>query len=610
MRSPAIRRIIQALIVGGVVALVLMATLPLIASNRIVRDHIAQELSQWTGYRVRLAAAPEIRLWPSFRARLAGVSFSEPGGDGATVLSADRMELRLSAMSALRGLVVFRNVDMVRPVFHLAGKDGRLALPEPPAGGQISRAIGAARQILAETPEQLDANRLPDIPFGSIGFTDGRVVVDEDGRLRDIVTSISGRLDWPTLARGGRLDASGIWNGETVKLSVNSSQALYLLAGGDAPVELRAETAIGNAVFSGNITLARSPFFNGHANLSSPSLGRVLEWSGLHASPAPRLGELSLTGAVVGDVHRLKIENAEMAVEGSEGAGALELSLADMPKRLTGTLAFQRLDLRVLLAAFGPIAGGMQFPARPIDMGFTDAVSVDLRLSAGAASAGQMSLTNLAAAAQVSPGFAAFDISDAGLFGGTIQASLRLDRKGDSNHAELRLNGRQLDTAILSQTAGINRILPIGRGDFSAMLKGSGQSWNDLLSSADGTIGSRFGPGNIPGLDIARLLERAEEGGFFPLSDAASGSTPIAGGEVRAQVRNGAIQVEAAQLRMNGDRTLMIRGLVPWMGQGLALTGRVLPSVEATAGTDLGQPGFFIGGSWLSPFVLPVSRTN
>jgi len=43
---------------------------------------------------------------------------------------------------------------------------------------------------------------------------------------------------------------------------------------------------------------------------------------------------------------------------------------------------------------------------------------------------------------------------------------------------------------------------------------------------------------------------------------------------------------------------------VPWMGQGLALSGDIQPAVAPTGQSDAqASPNLFIGGSWLSPYV-------
>src|SRR5690606_27816580 len=137
-------------------------------------------------------------------------------------------------------------------------------------------------------------------------------------------------------------------------------------------------------------------------------------------------------------------------------------------------------------------------------------------------------------------------------------------RKVDGNQAELRVNANQIDTAALSQSAGIDRILPVGRANFSAMLKGHGEGWPEILSSANGTIAARFGQGSLPGLDINALLERTARGGFFPLWSGTGGSTAIGGAELRAEINNGSAKLDVAQVRLDANRSLFLTGLVPW----------------------------------------------
>lgn len=58
----------------AIIALLLMIGLPLIASTQIVRDGIANQMSAWSGYRVRLDDSPDIQVWPTFRAVLNDVT--------------------------------------------------------------------------------------------------------------------------------------------------------------------------------------------------------------------------------------------------------------------------------------------------------------------------------------------------------------------------------------------------------------------------------------------------------------------------------------------------------------------------------------------------------
>ncbi|MDP1092430.1 hypothetical protein Q6316_29750, partial [Klebsiella pneumoniae] len=71
-----------------------------------------------------------------------------------------------------------------------------------------------------------------------------------------------------------------------------------------------------------------------------------------------------------------------------------------------------------------------------IDTSFADRFNLDLRLSAAHATAGPIQLTDMAGTAQVKNGLAVFDISDAGAFGGNIQASLRFDLRPEGTQVE------------------------------------------------------------------------------------------------------------------------------------------------------------------------------
>src|SRR5215813_5490342 len=77
MPASMIRKSIWSVAAVAILAVLIVAMLPLIASTRIVQDRIALEMSAWSGYRVELGAAPEIQIWPTFRAVLNDVSLSD-----------------------------------------------------------------------------------------------------------------------------------------------------------------------------------------------------------------------------------------------------------------------------------------------------------------------------------------------------------------------------------------------------------------------------------------------------------------------------------------------------------------------------------------------------
>ncbi|OWK21955.1 hypothetical protein AJ88_13350 [Mesorhizobium amorphae CCBAU 01583] len=112
-----------------------------------------------------------------------------------------------------------------------------------------------------------------------------------------------------------------------------------------------------------------------------------------------------------------------MALDNNPGMGVLDFSFGESLPVISGTLAFDTLDLRSFLSAFTPLAPTGEAGPGEINTSFADKINLDLRLSAAHATAGPVQLADVAATAQVKNGLAVFDISDASAFGGNIQAA-------------------------------------------------------------------------------------------------------------------------------------------------------------------------------------------
>src|SRR6185436_2444916 len=144
----------------------------------------------------------------------------------------------------------------------------------------------------------------------------------------------------------------------------------------------------------------------------SPSLRRMLEWSRADMPPGASSGPVALSGRISGDRKRLKLDNAEITLDGNPGTGVLELAIGEDVPGISGTLAFDQLDLRSFLAAFTPFTPGSDSAPGAIDVAFAEKYNLDIRLSAAKATAGDFSFANVAATAQVKGDLTAFDISD------------------------------------------------------------------------------------------------------------------------------------------------------------------------------------------------------
>ncbi len=586
--------------IAALAIVALAAALPYFASNRIVRDRIALQMSAWSGYDVSIAAAPEIRIWPEFGAVLTDVSFTpRDAPEGPPAIESERIEVKLSPLAALGGEAVFSTVRLIRPVLRVRQTPGGNLWPPLPGGGRLARSIETARGIVAENPGSPEIGRFPADVFGTVEFIEGTIV--EEGA--EIITGLAGKVEWPALNRPGSAKATGRWRGEPVTLDLASANPLLLFGGGAADMSVTLRSAPASFRFEGTATLAEEPHLEGQGKFLAPSLQRFLEWTGAEkAAAGVPAGSLGIESNISGRIGRLRFEGATVLVNDTPGEGVIDVVMKGGLPVVSGTLAFGSLDLRSFLSAFTPPGSAPAEGPGNIDTEFVDRIGLDLRVSASKATFDRIQLSDVAATAHVGRQAAAFDISDAAAFGGNVQAGIRFRRQAEGSDVEVRLLASEIDGGAFGAAAGLGGLVPIGRGSVSVILGGPGNSWESFLGNANGSITANFGPGAFSGLSLDRFLERASAGGFFALDEISGGTLPIEAAELQANVTNGVARIQKAEARSPLMR-VQLSGIVSYAGRGLALSGRIGP-----AGQDAGEGGqrFFVGGSWRSPYISPV----
>lgn len=603
MPQPAVKRLIW---LGGAaiaLAVALLVALPFIASTQIVRDRIAQELSHWSGYQVTLGAETSIEVWPVVTAHLTDVTFSEFGGSGRPVARVDRIDAALAALPALRGEIVFSQLRLLRPTITLSSG----GLPAPPAGmppGRIADALAAMRSILAENAADPDLSQLPGDALPGVEIVEGKLAVLRDGKSAELLSAVSGRLAWPAFNRAASVTASGIWRGELVDVSFETAQPLALLVGAAAPATIGLDSAPLNLDFKGAASFGNDGFVQGQGSLSSPSLRRMLEWSGNEITPGSAIGAVSLEAKVSGSLRRLNLSDASVTLDGNPSRGTLEISLGEKVPTVAGTLAFQTINLQSFLSAFSALTPDRWGRYSTIDGQVAEQMNLDLRLSADTATAGTLSFTGVAATAQIRGGLAAFDISDARAFDGAIQAGFRIDQPNAASRVEVRLRGVGIDLGALAQTMQVSYLMPIARGDLTISLKGDGNDWTSIMRTAQGSLSLNLGPGAMAGVDLAAFSDKARKGEFFPLNEASGGVLNFDSLVMKARVKKGTARLQRAEVT-SGNQRVELSGLVPLPGRGLALTGTIGAKMEGDD-KDPARMQFFVGGSWDSPYVSPV----
>lgn len=606
MGASAIKKISIALGVFVALALIFIAALPWIASTQIVRDRIAYELSFWSGYRVSLGESPTFSVWPVFRANLSDVSFHEWASPSTPpVLEADRIEVTLSAFAALSGKIVLSSIAMERPLLRLDASTSNFEFPASPGGGRMARAIDTTRRLVTENPANPDIAGLPGDAFATVEFSNGRIVL-VNGQEHEEISQLSGRINWPALNRNAQLNATGAWQGENFTVEATASAPLFLIAGANSAIKFNFKSGIVETNFDGLANLSGDTYFDGQATFSSSSLQGLLDWSNLPAASVAPSEPFSVASKVQGNAKRLRLDSATVTFGQNTGRGVLDLAIVGSQPSVSGTLAFDKVDLQAFLSAFVPLISGAGSIYDQIDVGFGEYLALDMRFSATSATLGGIVFSDVAATAQVQNGLATFDVFDATAFNGDMQAGLRIDMTGQQKSVEMRLMANNVDAQALSKAAGSERLSPQGRANISIILKGSGNDWNTAMGNAEGSVSASMGQGLLAGIDLSKFRQRWQAGDFFPLSDVGDGSLPLRNLDFKAKVVGGVARIEKADLMLDAQQVISINGIIPYFGRALALSGHFTTiSPEGGISDDVELP-FFIGGAWDAPFIAPV----
>ncbi|PRD41185.1 AsmA family protein [Phyllobacterium phragmitis] len=620
MSWPRLLRPILAIIVLAAAAVAaVIAALPFIVSTDAIRIRLAQELSAWTGYSVELRQPPRLTVFPVFQASLSDVTLSKLGQSGQQpVMSADRIDVELSAFDALMGHISFSETRLIRPRFRL--NEPVTDLPQlftaaANSQGRLGMVIRAAKTLVESNPDDPQMDQLASQPFGRIVIENGSLAYRRFGSpLEEQVSDINGTLDWPQTSSPASFRGRANWRGEAAEINFSASQALILLANGMSAITASVTSKPLTFTFDGKANISQNMFFEGALTANSPSLGDTMRWAGRTSSGgSSMIGAVELAANVTVTPQRAKFNDVMLTTDKQSAKGVIEIGLEQPVPAVTGTLAFQSLDLRSLISAFIPLPRADA--GDEIDTRFVNQLDLDLRLSAQNATAGPVSLANLAAAVQVRGGRAIFDIGDAKAFNGSVQANIQIIGGADGANSELRFNGSDLDSAALASTLGVKQPFLTGKGAVSLLMKSPLTKWSSLLESASGNISLDLGNGQVQGFDFNDFINKARNDRFFALERKQDASLDFNRLSVKAAIAEGIATLENARVE-TGNGVLTLAGIVPFLDRSLALSGEIeFPAApnqnqdQNAAAPKAPQPiNFFVGGSWDRPFISPTSR--
>lgn len=482
--------------------------LPWFLSTDAIRIRLAQDLSTWTGYSVQLRQPPQISFFPRPKAVLAGVSLRSSSEHSALLMQADHVEFDLSLLAVLRGQVSISETRIIAPKFTLNEpvKNVNDAL-QTLAGSQgaLGVAIRETQASIKEKPQNPDLKHLSGQPFGRIIVEDG--IIDyscAEGGARETISQVHATLDWLALGRKASLVISGMWHGEKTELRLDADQALLLFSHATSPIYFSLNSLRGGVTFNGQAKFDNRFFLDGQLSGRSPGWDQTLKWLGLDHSLSigikePVVWESSLNAIP----ERIELNNVDFSLGADSARGALEINwLGDTPM-ITGSLAFQTLNLNTLLAAYFPD----EKDDNALDLEGLEYFNFDVRLSAPQAQFASLTFMNMAAAVQIRNGRAILDLGNVNAFGGMLQSNVQVFNDKGTARVEARIAGSGVESADILKALHYPPVFA-AKSNFTLTLQAPFTRWSKLASHMQGSFSLESTNGRFAGYDFSAFETR------------------------------------------------------------------------------------------------------
>ena len=405
-------------------------------------------------------------------------------------------------------------------------------------------------------------------------------------------------MAWPSSAEAASGDGAFDWRDEAVQLSASVGSPLDLLAGRPSPLKLAVDSTPLHLSLEGTAANLDGFQFDGDATVATPSLRKLIDWTGGALGDGATLGPASIKGAVNWSGSSVSFSDAAIELDGNVAEGALAVAIADGRPGLQGTIAFETLDLSSYFQSFAAgLADGARAAATPVSLPLEAIGNIDLRISSNNVVVGPVTFGHSGGAINIKDGKLTVDVGEAEFQTGQIEAHLSAEMQNGALTGTL--NASAADVAAggaLAEVAGLAAI--DGVASATAEVTSHGTTLGELALNATGTGTLSIEQGTITGFAISSL--RSPGAAAADPSSAATTAFKTLGGGF--QLATG--QVTTPDLKIEGDGyTIGIAGTAWLLAPKVEGRGRV--SLAADGGTPATALDFHLGGTWAAPVVSP-----
>ena len=214
------------------------------------------------------------------------------------------------------------------------------------------------------------------------------------------------------------------------------------------------------------------------------------------------------------------VKDAKFVFGAHKATGTLRLQLGEENPDLSGTLAYQDLDLGPLLFDVSPPLAEEGAPSPPLPFGFTELsqllygfirhIDADLRVSAKRVLLGSVALEDAGFSLYQKKGALIVDLADAALFDGQANGHLKINTTTPKMRWHLNARLHQMNLAKLSGVLGAEHFLE-GKGNIKLQLTSFGDKLTEFSQNLHGPVLFNVDEGGSIGLSM-HLLHEAQTG--------------------------------------------------------------------------------------------------
>lgn len=591
-------------VAGGVIALGLVSQVaaPYLISTSLVRNGMENAVEGWFGHEATIEGDPELHFWPRPHIILKDVSIRETEDPASRLIAhVDDLSASFELFQALRGKLVFEDFDLVRPkLFALRTASGDI---DWSMDGLLNDAVQKVRSNAGNTA----IDSALDAAIGEVTIEDGAVEIrDTEDDDKTEVVAVNGTVEWPRLSAAISARLTGTLKDKSFSLSASSAKPLTLLAGRNAEADLSLSSDLFSGQFSGTANLATYAFLSGSFSISMPRVPDMLDWLDVHVTGLDRLNQLSLKGQMMTAGNALRFEQVSLQANEASATGIMDLLAPEGGRpRLTGTLAFDRLNFSAIMSALSPQPQSADKDNVTPAALLGDLLDLDLRLSSTEAQLGPLPLRNAAVSMINTRQMARIDLVDSSIDGGRLTGQISAPEGRLTDSADIRLSLRDVELASVSRRFGIEAIVPEANGSAELALHLARPLGLATIGDLSGSLRLSARNGRLTGIDPAAIRRLAAQSAYFSLKDVSDGDTFFDRMDISANIADGVAELGEARLDGASD-LIVLSGLVPLETQGLALSANIYAK---TGGTPSNDPlMMFIGGAWPAPVFWPMAK--